>query len=552
MALQEKTVSAGDYGWKSWSNGYVISLLLREESTDVGSNTSRVSYQFTISNTDNNRFTSNGYNWTITIGDQTIAVSNFDFDLSANYTTQTIAAGEVTVAHNGDGTREMPYSVSIPNVQAYTRYGPPAMYLAGSWPLTSIPRWAELTGCPADFTDESNPQISYSNPAGEAASALYGVMAINDTQHIAERALPKTGSAYTFALTEGERVALWNACPESNTLTVTFSVQSTIGGETRSSSQTGTMRIVNGNPVVNPTITEANDAMYALTGDRNTLVRFYSNAAVTIGAGARKGAAIRQKIARNGSRNLADDGVFNAVESGSFSFWASDSRGNESQAVTVTKNLIPYVKLTCEIADMALGTDGKAEVIVQGNCYTGAFGAVGNIMTLQYQWRTQGGSYGPWENFYCSGFADDRYTASFVVSGLDYQQKYVFRVRVGDRIETVTTSEVAISGEPVFDWGKNDFQFHVPVSIMGERVFGYLGSYAGKDFNDLTGNGYYAFDGTPGEHGCSNCPTDVTGLLVVLHFEAFDYQIYLTYNGYAYFRGRYAYFFNWSGWTQFC
>lgn len=138
MALQTKTVLAGDYAYRSWSNGYVISLTLTEESVDTVNNTSLVSYLFTISNTDNNRFASNDYSWNISIGGQSIAINHFNFDLSANYTTQTIASGQVTVKHNANGALAMPYSVSIPNVQNWSSYGPPAMSLSGTWDLTPI------------------------------------------------------------------------------------------------------------------------------------------------------------------------------------------------------------------------------------------------------------------------------------------------------------------------------------------------------------------------------------------------------------------------------
>ena len=80
MSLQIKTLTTGDYAWKSWSNGYVIGLTLTEEAVDVAANTSLVSYLFTISNTNNNRFTGWGNNWDISIADQQIPIRNFYFD----------------------------------------------------------------------------------------------------------------------------------------------------------------------------------------------------------------------------------------------------------------------------------------------------------------------------------------------------------------------------------------------------------------------------------------------------------------------------------------
>ena len=139
MALQTQTYSVGDYAWKSWSNAYVISLTLTEESVDIEHNTSLMSYVFTISNTDNNRFNLRDFSWTINIGGHIIPINNYNFDLSNNFTTQTIASGQISVAHSSDGTLNMPFNVGIPgNMQSYISYAPPALNITGNMPLTPI------------------------------------------------------------------------------------------------------------------------------------------------------------------------------------------------------------------------------------------------------------------------------------------------------------------------------------------------------------------------------------------------------------------------------
>jgi hypothetical protein len=134
--LQTYTWEQGDYARQSWANGYKIHLTLTEESID--GNASVVSYKFWISNGKENVVGSNPYNWSISIGGKTIYINNFSFRLAAFNSTQTIASGQVRVEHNSDGTKRMPFSVSIPNVKAETEYGPPSMYIAESWTLTTI------------------------------------------------------------------------------------------------------------------------------------------------------------------------------------------------------------------------------------------------------------------------------------------------------------------------------------------------------------------------------------------------------------------------------
>lgn len=136
MALQTYTWSTGDYAYQSWSNGYKIHLKLTEES--ITGNASVISYVFSISNTNNNRFYQNGYSWDISIGGQTIPIRNFNFYVYPYNVTQTIASGQITVEHNGNGTLNMPFNVSIPNVKADNRYAPPDMYIASTWALTPI------------------------------------------------------------------------------------------------------------------------------------------------------------------------------------------------------------------------------------------------------------------------------------------------------------------------------------------------------------------------------------------------------------------------------
>ena len=141
MALQTKTYETGDYSLNSLSNGYKIHLTLTEESTSTSNNTSLITYTFSISNTDNTSAWTGGkieFSWSISIGGQTIPIYNFFFELNEPYTTQIITYGQITVAHNSDGTLSMPFSASIPDVQNRVSEGPPAMTIEGTMDLTPI------------------------------------------------------------------------------------------------------------------------------------------------------------------------------------------------------------------------------------------------------------------------------------------------------------------------------------------------------------------------------------------------------------------------------
>ena len=137
MAIQTKTYEAGDYAYKSWSNGYKIHLTLTEESVNTANNTSLISYVFSISSGDNNRFTANYNTWNINIGGNQIPITNLNFSLDYN-DSQILAQGQVNVGHNADGTLNMYYYTPIPDNSTWNEYAPPAMALEGYMPLTSI------------------------------------------------------------------------------------------------------------------------------------------------------------------------------------------------------------------------------------------------------------------------------------------------------------------------------------------------------------------------------------------------------------------------------
>ena len=480
MALQTQVFSTGDYAWHSWSNGYMISLALTEESVDVANNTSQVSYLFTISNTGNNRFYDNGWNWTISIGGHTIAISDFDFYVYPYHTTQTIASGELTVAHNADGTLEMPYSVGIPNVQNWNSYGPPAMSLSGTWALTTISRQAVLTDAP-NFTDEDNPTISYVNSGGDGVESLQACISLDgERAAISYRDVPKNGNSYMFTLTEVDRFVLQYSTTDVNSRPVFFCLKTVIDGVSYVDRLERTLTIVNAESTLEPSVVDSNGKTVALTGNANErLIKFYSNATATATYAGSKGAEIDAYTVSIGGYDTktTSPAVFEAVESGVFTFSVKDSRGNITQR-QVEKTLIPYVKLTCNLSKNKPEADGSMMVQASGNCFRGSFGATSNSLTVQCRYRVGSGSYGDWITMTTS-FSGNSYTAQVQLTGLNYKAAYTFQARAIDKLETVTSVGYTARALPVFDWGENDFNVNGTLNVNGEPALntGFVRTY---------------------------------------------------------------------------
>lgn len=369
----------------------------------------------------------------------------------------TVATGTISIPHNTDGSKSFDMSIRVACYRTSVN-----LSASGSFTLNDIPRQATLTSAP-NFTDEENPVITYSNPAGTAATSLQACISLDRTNDdIAYRDVPKTGSSYTFELTDAERNVLRNATPNANSRSVVFFLKTTVGDDTFSSTLTKTLSIVNAAPTLSPTVVDNDSVSTALTGDTNTLVRYISNARYTLGVGARKGASIKStSVSVGGKTASGTSGVIEDVDSGTFIFRVTDSRGN-STSKTVTKTLINYVNLTCNISISNPTTDGTATVTVSGKYFNGSFGATKNTLTLVYRQKTGNGSYGNWITL-TPTFTGDNYSAKATLTGLDYLTSYTFQAQATDKIATISTPAKTVRSTPVFDWGSSDFKFNVPI-----------------------------------------------------------------------------------------
>lgn len=216
------------------------------------------------------------------------------------------------------------------------------------------------------------------------------------------------------------------------------------------------------NPVFTPSVYDTNETTYALTGDRNRLIRYYSNAFVVVGAQARYSATLTSQYAYNGERYFyAASGDFTEVENGVFNLYATDSRGCVSSTM-VTKTLVEYVKLTCNFGRQRPDTQGNYELEIEGNYWVGNFGTVDNTLTVEYRRKTSTGSWGNWITL-TPTITGNTYRATDTITGLDYKETYIFEARAVDKLNTISTGEMSIQSTPVFHWGSDNFVFEVPV-----------------------------------------------------------------------------------------
>lgn len=456
--------TSGSVSSSSYSGRY-IKLTWERTSYSVANNTSTIKWTLVGDGTASSSYYKAG-NFKVIIDGDTEYSSSTRINL---YDGTTVKTGTKTIKHNSDGSRT--FTVKI-QAGIYTV----AVNCTGSktFTLTSIPRKATISTAP-NFDDEDNPKITYSNPAGTAVTTLQACIAYSDgsASYASYRDIGKSSTSYTFNLTDTERTALRKACANSNSLSVRFYIKTVIGGSTYYSYLTKTMSIVNATPTATVTVEDSDSDMVALTGDKNKLIKYYSNAKYTISASAKKNATISSYKATCGSLSATTaTGTLTNVESGSFSFVIKDSRGN-SVTKSVTKTLINYIKPTITIKNTAKSLDGVIDINLAGNYFNSTFGAVDNTCTLQYRYKQSGGTYSDYTTV-TPTFNENTYNCNISISGLDYRNTYIVQAEIVDKINTVTSKELSVSFLPVFDWGENNFNLNVNTILAnGKGLQGY-------------------------------------------------------------------------------
>ena len=224
-------------------------------------------------------------------------------------------------------------------------------------------------------------------------------------------------------------------------------------------------------PTLSPKVEDSNTAAVALTGDANTFIRYISDAAITSGAAARNSATLKSIKVTCGSQSITTStGTIQKVDSGTFTFTATDSRGY-STTQTIEKTLINYINPTCNLNISNPTTDGNLSFTITGNYFNSSFGAVNNTLSVYYKYKAGSGNYS--DNIEVTNITlnNNTYTATINLTGLDYKETYTFQAFTIDKIKSVNSAEKVIKTTPVFSWSNDDFEFNVPVKFSGKTLF---------------------------------------------------------------------------------
>lgn len=251
----------------STSNQYIkYRIVVTENSTSIPNNTSSVNVKVQAWRT-NSGYTTYGTGTCYCKIDGTSYSQSISSSQTITYNSYTTLFNRnVTIPHNSDGSKSIYVSASI----SHARFSTSTHGFTVN--LTTIPRQAELINAP-DFYDEENLTIEYTNPAGDIVDSLQACISLdNSTDTISYRDISKTGTSYTFELTDAEKNTLWNAAPNSVTLPLYVIIKTVLAGQTYYSSKAITMRIVDYKPTISMNDYADTNAWTVVITDNNRLI----------------------------------------------------------------------------------------------------------------------------------------------------------------------------------------------------------------------------------------------------------------------------------------
>ena len=455
--IVKTNVSYGSYFWVKWEI---------KGSQDITNNRTTISWSCGLHPEE--EYYTNAVRMDAVTINGTKVYSGGTYSNITDYQDRTFGSGTLTIPHNSDGSK----SFTISAVSGWIYYNGDYYGAAKSFTLPTIPRASSVSCTTANIGSNATISISrasssFTHTLSYAFGDLTGTIATKTSSTSVSWSLPTTFYAQ-----------IPNAKRGTGTITCdTYNGSTKIGSKT--CSFTATVSESASKPTLSPTVVDNNSTTTALTGDSSKFIKYYSNASVSTGASARNSATLKSQKITCGSKSISSaSGTINKVESGSFKFSATDSRGYTTSQ-TVTKTLINYVKLTCSINASAASTSGVAELKISGNYWDGNFGVTNNTLTVQYRYKEQDGTYSNWTNSSASvDKSNNTYSTTVTISGLNYLNAYTFQARVIDKIATVTSTEQTRKTVPVFDWGKNDFKVNGDFRATGKTTLD--GNLTGK------------------------------------------------------------------------
>lgn len=433
----------------STSNTYIkYRIIVTENSYSVANNTSNVTVKVQAWRT-NQGYETYGTGTCYVNIDGTTYSQSISSSQKITYNSYTqLFSKTLTINHNTDGSKSLYVSSYI----SHSRFNSTSQGFTVN--LTNIPRSATITNAP-NFNDTQNPTITYSNSAGNDVSSLQACISLNGSNDdIVYRNISKTGTSYTFNLTEAERNVLRQATTTSKNRTVYFYIKTVINGSTFYTNKAVTLSIVNANPTFSVSYLDTNSTTTSITNNNQQIIQNNSTLKINI----TNATALKYANLTNASINVNGVVTTQTLNSSSITFnvgtlnvsqnliipvTITDSRGNST-----TQNLTIQVlewSLPTAIITLERESNFYTETNLNVNADYSSLDSK-NEITIQYQIKkTTDASYGALTTI------QDNVETQF---NADNHYSWNVKVILTDKIGSTTYNLFLYKGIPLMFWDR--------------------------------------------------------------------------------------------------
>ena len=459
---------------------------------------------------------------TLKLGLGSYPVENVDISIGPN-TQKLLASAYATdkISHNMDGTGSVYYTLYVDvGITFGDKYIGTVKY-NGEMELEQIPRKSIVTVSGSTTIGEEM-KFNFTRYNSQFTDTITyqfgnytGTIVENTRNTVVSWTIPKTLYNYLGA------TATQKECVFTITTAGAYDLEPTVITKTLSINPDDCMPyFYDDDPIYRFDVSDINKQTLALTHDNQKIIKDFNTVKFWFTARSRYGAYIKTiEIKANDKTLYSEDyssfypkkssvGVELDVDNlsdGNIYVKITDSRDISTTRAHYLKT-IDYTKLTCSISDILFDEDtGVANIKIGGKFFKDKFDNdlpyIGetNTLTIQYRYRLNSGSYpSEWTTAY-TGAGDEvlngynNYSKTIEITGLNPKLAYYVEIRVNDKLMDITLDGRSLTIVPVFNWGKGDFQFNVPVScdeglnIEGQPV---------KDFVVATGTAAMGTNGT--------------------------------------------------------
>lgn len=223
-------------------------------------------------------------------------------------------------------------------------------------------------------------------------------------------------------------------------------------------------------PTLTWTMADTDPQTVAATGVNIVMVRHQSDISITIDPIAYKNSYITESYIALGNNKVYNSktALFTNAQNNVFNIYAKDSRGHTTLK-DISLTMVDYFPVTCNLSVDTPTTADKMKVHISGRYWDGNFGVSDNFIKFEYKYTSNvEGHSRDWTlatGIPAITLSNGNYHISFDIDVPNHVDTYTVQVRARDLFNEATSREVTVKSIPVFDWGENDFNFNVPVSV---------------------------------------------------------------------------------------